>query len=227
MSGLPESSRAVREQLVALGGRYDRLGWVFATSGNVSARVADAAGGTFVVSASGRHKGMLGLEDFALCAVATGATIAGLPHARPSAEAAIHRAIYAALPEACVAVHVHTVPATLARPDHAAAPGSRAIGHVVFEDLEMVKGWGFWDFKARVAMPVFENHADVAHIADDIAAWLAAPDLPPGTARAPALLIRTHGVTAWGLDAAAANRHLETAEFLLQVRLAAGHRADP
>jgi methylthioribulose-1-phosphate dehydratase len=223
VTGLPEGTRHVREQLVALGARYDRRGWVLATSGNLSARVSVGAGvgASFIVTASGRHKGLLGLDDFVLCDVASGVVLATAGAARPSAEAAIHRAIYAHLPDAGVAVHVHTPAATLARPSHRAPVGSSALGYIVFEDLEMVKAWGFWDFGARVALPVFENHADVGRVADELAAWFLAPDLPDGAVMAPAALIRTHGVTAWGADPESANRHLEAAEFLLQVRLAA------
>ncbi len=205
-----------RAALMALGARYDRFGWVLGTGGNLSARAPDDPD-TFLVTASGRHKGLLGADDFVRCPVDPAAPLAANGPERPSAEAAIHRAIYAAHRAVGVALHVHTPTAVVTRPNRPAAPGSRAIGHVLFEDLEMVKAWGFWGWQARVAMPVFENHADVAHIAADIAAWFAAPDLPDGASAAPALLIRTHGVTAWGADADAANRHLETAEFLLQV----------
>lgn len=215
---MTQADASVRAQLVALGARYDRFGWVLGTGGNLSARAPDAPD-TFLVTASGRHKGLLGLEDFVRCPVDPAApwSVPAPGSPRPSAEAAIHRAVYAAHPDAGFALHVHTPTAVVTRPSDPAAPGSRAIGHVVFEDLEMVKAWGYWAWQARVAMPVFENHPDVARIADDIAAWFAAPDLPAGASPAPALLIRSHGVTAWGEDADAANRHLETAEFLLQV----------
>jgi methylthioribulose-1-phosphate dehydratase len=208
---------SVRADLVALGARYDRFGWVLGTGGNLSARSPDAPD-TFLVTASGRHKGLLGLDDFVRCQVGPGPLGSSSPGSpRPSAEASIHRAVYAAHAEAAFALHVHTPTAVVSQTSHRAAPGSRAVGHIVFEDLEMVKAWGHWGDRACVAMPVFENHADVARIAEDIAAWFAAPDLPEGASAAPALLIRTHGVTAWGADAEAANRHLETAEFLLQV----------
>lgn len=220
MRPLPETTRAARAQLIALGARYDRLGWVLATSGNLSARVSVDGVDAFVVTASGCHKGMLGVEDFVLCDVAAGTTLAASAGARPSAEAVIHRALYAAHPEARVAVHVHTPAAALATPTHAAAQGSEALGHLVFEDLEMIKAWGFWEAGARVALPVFENHADVGRIAASLERWFAAPKGPDGAALAPGILIRAHGVTAWGADAAAANRHLEAAEFLLQVALA-------
>lgn len=205
---------AQREALAELGRRYDAMGWVLGTGGNLSARSERG----YVVTASGRHKGMLGVEDFVEMD-GDGAIVAGPAGARPSAETLIHAAIYHHVPDANVALHVHTPTAVLARPD---ANGRRlrgAIGEIVFRDLEMVKAWGVMGFGTPVAMPVFENHADVPAIADNIATFLAKID--DGPIRAPALLIRSHGVTAWGADWFAANRNLETAEFLLRVRIAA------
>jgi methylthioribulose-1-phosphate dehydratase len=210
-----EATRELREALMALGRRYDAFGWVFGTGGNFSARTEPG----FLVTASGRHKGMLNSDDFVEID-AFGNIIAGPEGARPSAEASIHAAIYRHHPDAGVALHVHTPAGVLTRPDLAARGDSPAIGAVLFEDLEMVKAWGIEGFATPVAMPVFENHADVGRIARDIAHHHAI-GRDGGPVEPPALLIRTHGVTAWGRDAFEANRNLETAEFLCRVRLAA------
>ena len=216
MSGQPhhDDTRTLREALVALGRRYDGFGWVFGTGGNFSARTNRG----FLVTASGRHKGMLSCDDFVELD-AGGRVIAGPEGAKPSAEASIHAAIYRRHPDAGVALHVHTPAGVLTRPDRPARMASPAIGMVSFVDLEMVKAWGIEGFATPVGMPVFENHADVARIADDIDRHGSSPREADEAVEPPALLIRTHGVTAWGKDAFEANRNLETAEFLCRVRL--------
>lgn len=213
---LPADTLPLREALIALGRRYDGFGWVLGTGGNLSARTARG----FVVTASGRHKGMLGLDDFVELTL-DGRPIAGGQEARPSAEASIHREIYAAQPGAGVALHVHTPTAAAATPrDPPNAPGP--IGSLRFKDLEMVKAWGCMGFQAEAALPVFENHADVEAIAADLRRWFAAPRDREVPFEAPALLIRTHGVTAWGPGPFEANRNLETSEFLLRALNARG-----
>jgi ribulose-5-phosphate 4-epimerase/fuculose-1-phosphate aldolase len=59
---LSSESLSAREQLVEFGARYHRMGWLFGTSGNLSARFGE--GDRLVVTASGRDKGHLRIEDF-------------------------------------------------------------------------------------------------------------------------------------------------------------------
>jgi len=226
---LSDATREARAQLAALGARYHRAGWLFGTSGNLSARVATATGERIVVTASGRDKGHLGLEDFveldlggALIAAGDGrlrADPVAQPdgaRCRPSAETSIHLALYRTRPTANVALHVHTVASTLALPDADAPPAALRIPHLTFSGLELIKGWDLWDEGAVAHLPVFPNWPEVPRIAADVEAFYRAhPD-----ARVPALLVAAHGITAWGPDAFSANRHLEVAEFLCQVALA-------
>jgi len=203
-----------RWELIRLGQRYDRFGWVLGTGGNLSGRTERG----LIVTASGRHKGMLTAEDFVELDM-DGRIVAGTAGAVPSAEAAIHAAIYRAHPEAKIALHVHTPTAATTKATRAASPLAAEVGYLVFADLEMIKAWGFEGFGTEVQLPVFENHAAVETIADEIDAWFAAArQAHDGKLWAPALLIRSHGVTAWGSDAFIANRNLETAEFLMLAR---------
>ena len=86
------------------GDTFDRRGWAMGTSGNLSARLD---GPEFVITASGRHKGRLTVDDF---------VVPGRPGERnkPSAETAIHEAIYRRLPETRAILHAHTVASTAA-----------------------------------------------------------------------------------------------------------------
>lgn len=229
LAPLSDATRGARAQLVALGARYHRAGWLFGTSGNLSARVATAAGERIVVTASGRDKGHLGLEDFveldpggAVLAAGDGrlrADPVAQPDAarcRPSAETSIHLALYRTRPAANVVLHVHTVASTLASPDFDAPLATLQIPQLTFSGLELIKGWDLWEEGAVAHLPVFPNWPEVPRIAADVEAFYRAhPDT-----RVPALLIAAHGITAWGADASCANRHLEVTEFLCQVALA-------
>lgn len=199
----------LRRALAGLGARYHRQGWLFGTSGNLSARLHDR----IVLSASGRDKGALGDDDFV--EVALDGTVVGTNAGKPSAETSIHLALYATRPEAAVVLHVHTVASTLAEPDLTSSDETD-VPRLRFSGLELIKGWGLWDEDAIADLPVFPNHASVPKIASEIATFYRQH---PNEA-VPALLIASHGITAWGVDPFAANRHLEVTEFLCQVALA-------
>ncbi|MCA9517764.1 MAG: methylthioribulose 1-phosphate dehydratase [Myxococcales bacterium] len=216
--GLDAATRELRRGLMRLGQRYDARGWLFGTCGNLSGRDGDR----ITITASGRHKGELGEDDFVTVDLG-GALVAGPPGGRPSAETSIHLALYEAVATARVIVHVHTVASSLVRGeapvDAALQHAAGVVGELRFEGLEMVKGWDLWSPEARPVMPVFENHADVPAIARDVGRYYAA-----APREVPALLIAGHGLTAWGASLFEANRHLEVAEFLCQVALANARR---
>lgn len=215
---LSEATRFAREQLIELGARYHRAGWLFGTSGNLSQRVGDRV----VVTASGRDKGHLGPEDFVELDLDGNLLAAGNDVAadiirpvtgarcRPSAEATIHLAVYRTWPEARCALHVHTIASTLTTPDGAFADDTP---RRTFTGLELIKGWDLWDEHAVAHLPIFPNWPAVPDIARDIEAFYHAQP----SRDVPALLITSHGITAWGNDAFSANRHLEVTEFLCQV----------
>jgi len=211
---LSDDSLELRGLLAELGRRYHAAGWLMGTSGNLSARlpVTDRDPGERVlVTASGRHKGRLGTGDFVIVDL-DGAVVAAGPNARPSAETSLHTAVYRRVPEATVALHVHTVASTLLAPD---LPGdSGAVGHAEFRDIEMIKGLDLWRSDARAALPLFANHAHVPDIAADVERYYARErDVP-------SFVIRGHGITAWGDSPFTADRHLEVTEFLCRVALA-------
>jgi methylthioribulose-1-phosphate dehydratase len=218
MPPLSPASLALRHALITLGSRYHRAGWLYGTSGNLSARFEAGDGPRVVVTASGRDKGQLEPEDFVEVDLA-GTLLAAGQDARPSAETSIHLALYRTRPSARVVLHVHTVSSTLASAEARldASPPDRP--RLNLSGLELTKGWGLWDEGAIAELPLFPNHADVPQIARDIEDFYTAlPDEP-----VPSLLIASHGITAWGDDAASANRHLEVTEFMCQLALARRH----
>ena len=96
--------------MVAAGRRLRAGGLVAGTEGNLSIRV----GGALLITPSGRRKDELEPEDL-LVAPGNGESAAASGHVgpRPSSDVAIHRAVYAARPDATAVVHAH-LPASMA-----------------------------------------------------------------------------------------------------------------
>lgn len=191
-----------RTALVEIAHDFHARGWMPGTAGNLSAR---DDGEHFWITASGKPKGRLEETDFLLVRIAdgqVGETLA--PRSKPSAETAIHRAIYSLFPDAGACLHVHTVDACIAA-DSAAAADSLAL-----PPLEMIKGFDIWEQRPRVALALFDNALDVADIAAAVTRRFSAQ--PPQLS---ALMIRGHGATVWGKDLQQAYDRVECLEFLL------------
>lgn len=191
-----------RKALAEVGRRIDAKGWAPATSGNYSMRLDD---GSFAVTVSGRHKGRLTEDDIMRVDAAGNAIGEG----RPSAETALHLALYRAFPEAGAVLHGHS--------PHAVGLSRAAAGasEWVFRGHEMLKAFpGNMTHEAAVRLPIVDNSQDMAVIDAAVAPLL----LAPGTA--PAYLIRSHGLYAWGKDLDEAERVLEATEWLIAAELA-------
>ncbi len=185
--------------IVATGRWLDGKGWAPATSGNYSCRLDD---GSFAVTVSGRHKGRLTDDDVMRVDIA-GVSLDGK---RPSAETALHLAIYAKFPEVGAVLHSHSptaVALTRAYPD--LAEWSIA-GHEMLKALP-----GITTHDTRVMLPIVENNQDMSAI------WRA---VSPALGTVPAYLIRGHGLYGWGTDMAEAERVIEAVEWLIMAELA-------
>ncbi|MGY0231783.1 S-methyl-5-thioribose-1-phosphate isomerase [Longispora urticae] len=201
------SDQDVAEELVRLAWVLHRRGWMDGTAGNLSARAAHPD--HVLITASGRSKDTLTTRDLVTVHAGTGRpTRENGP--RPSAETAIHAAVYRTVPGCGAVVHAH--------PPHATALAARAAasGHTElhFADFEIIKGLGVPD-PSTVTIPVFPNWPDVSRIGADVAAHLAAA----GPDTAPVLLIGHHGATAWGPTPDAARNRLESLEALCRLTL--------
>lgn len=175
-------------------------GWVPATSGNLSARLAD---GRLAVTVSGRHKGRLTTEDI-LLADAEGRS---LDQRRPSAETLLHVQIYRRFPAARAVLHPHSVNATVL---------SQLCGDkLVLQDYELLKAFpGVESHDCRVTVPVFPNDQDIERLANRVEARMAAMDEPVH-----GYLISGHGFYTWGANLEDALRHVEAFEFLFACKL--------
>ncbi len=185
--------------IVETGRWLDAKGWAPATSGNYSCCLDD---GSFAVTVSGRHKGRLTDEDV-MRVDSAGMSLDGK---LPSAETALHLAIYAKFPDVGAVLHSHSPTAvglTRAYPD---------LSDWEFAGHEMLKALpGIATHKARTLLPIVDNSQDMSAI------WNA---VSPALAQIPAYLIRSHGLYGWGVNMAEAERVIEAVEWLIMAELA-------
>lgn len=192
---LSDATRAI----IATGRWLDAKGWAPATSGNYSCRLDD---GSFAVTVSGRHKGRL-TDDDVMRVDGSGLSLDGK---RPSAETALHVAIYAKFPDIGAVLHSHSATAV------AMTRAFPAYTSWNFSDHEMLKALpGVKTHEAHVALPIVDNNQDMGALWDTVS---------PALGGAPAYLIRGHGLYGWGVDIAEAERVIEAVEWLIMAELA-------
>lgn len=193
---------ALLAQLAAEAARLSSLGFLACTAGNVSVRLPDTAGSLVVaMSPSGVDKGKLVPADF--IRVGGDAKPLGDDRRKPSDETRLHVSLYQHV--ACGAVcHGH--------PPHAVALSLMSADRVVFSGIEMQKAFaGTTTHACERILPIIENSQDMA----ELSAAAVARRVP----EVPAVLVRGHGVYAWGATPAEASRHLETVEWLCRIVL--------
>jgi len=173
------------------------------TAGNLSAREDEDH---FWITASGLPKGQLQDTDFLLVRVSDAEVVErGRAELAPSAETAIHAALYERFADANACLHGHTVSACLAAARTAAKARTLRL-----PPLEMIKGFDVWEQRPRADIALFANHLDVARIARDVRARF-----QESRPRITALLVRDHGPTVWASSLQQAYNRFEVLEFLL------------
>lgn len=196
---------ADRQRLAALievARDFGARGWTPATSGNYSVRLEDAS---VAVTRSGTDKRRLELSDL----MRLDADGVPLEDATPSAEALLHVQIYKHDPDAMAVLHVHSPAATVISRRAELNNGTlRLANYELLKALEGVES-----HSETIDLPVVANDQDMQRLAEAVAPWLAKPAAPP------AYLIEGHGIYAWGSTVAAAARHLEALDFILNCEL--------
>lgn len=178
-------------------------GWCDATSTNISVR----CGNEVLISRSGGAKESYGDGDFLRLPLSgpmgQGEPVAQ-PGARPSAETPLHLAIYRKLPSVGAVIHTHSLACTLL------SELSPALSHLQLPALEMAKGIkGVADHHEALRLPIFANSQDMVQVGEEFTAYQSRGAIEKG------LILRGHGLYAYGADLAEAKGHVETYEYLL------------
>lgn len=181
-------------------GRFiDSKGWVPATSGNFSARLPD---GTIAITTSGKHKGHLQVEDIMLIDGEANA----LDGKKPSAETALHTALYRRFPAVNAVLHPHPMSAVLI---------SKLNGNeIALENYELLKAFGDINtHETSITIPVFPNDQDIPRLAKVIDDYLDKANQCFG------YIIAGHGLYTWGESVPEALCHLEALDYLFACEL--------
>lgn len=191
----------VSEQLVQIGRRFYRRGWVLGTSGNFSAVVGrDPL--RLAITRSGADKGDLTADQ--ILEIDEHCEPAAPASARPSAEALLHVEIVRTLNAAAV-LHTHSIWSTLLSDHHCDRQG------LTIEGYEMLKGLaGVTTHEHREWIPIIDNDQDMTRLAARVREALQRTPVPH------AFLLRRHGMYTWGQTLQEAVRHVEIVEFLLE-----------
>ena len=191
----------VAARLAEVGRFFHARGWVLGTSGNMSA-VLSRDPLRIAITASGRDKGSLSQEHF-LEVDEKGSVVSGA--GRPSDETPLHLVIVGERGAGAV-LHSHSVWGTLLSDAWVKDGGLRLTG------WEMLKGLsGVETHEHTEWVPILENSQDYARLSTDLAGAVRAHPASHG------VLLRGHGLYAWGRDLDEARRHVEVLEFLLEV----------
>ncbi|TFE01763.1 methylthioribulose 1-phosphate dehydratase [Jeotgalibacillus salarius] len=181
----------------ALGAR----GWFPGTSGNLSIKVSDEPL-EFLVTASGKDKYERTDEDFLL--VDENSHPVEQTSLKPSAETLLHQKVYE-LTDAGCSLHVHTVSNNVISDIYAEQ------GEITFQGQELIKAFNLWEEDAVLRVPIIENPSHIPDLADLLGEQIGKNIY--------GVLIRNHGITAWGRNAFEAKKHLEAFEFLFESHL--------
>ncbi len=198
---MSESFVQIAFSLASIARGFHARGWVIGTSGNLSA-VVDREPLRLAMSPSGVDKGELSAEQIMM--IDENARVLSDHQAKPSDESPLHIRIVKERGAAAV-FHTHSIWNTILSDLHAHVGGLEIKGYEMLKGLEGVKTHAH-----REWVPIIENSQDMPALAESIG------DTLRQYPHAHAVLLRRHGLYAWGNDLAQARRHVEILEFLLE-----------
>lgn len=196
-----EEKQRVIGELRDVKGLFASRGWFAGTSGNLSIRAGDFSPEqfSFAITASGKDKSQQTPEDFLF--VDQHGKPCEATKLKPSAETLIHCEIYKQT--GCGAIfHVHTVFNNLV------SEWFWNRKSVPVDGVELIKAFNIWDEEAHIEIPIVSNFADIPRIVPEVTERL--------DQRIPGILLRKHGIYAWGANAFEAKRHIEAFEFIFE-----------
>ncbi|OMF33809.1 methylthioribulose-1-phosphate dehydratase [Paenibacillus sp. FSL H8-0548] len=180
---------------------FANRGWFPGTSGNLSIRVGEFQPDDFqfAVTASGKDKTVHTPEDYLF--VDQDGKPCETTRLKPSAETLIHCEIYK-LTGAGAIFHIHSVYNSVISEyfwDRKSVP---------VDGVELIKGFNIWDEEAQIEIPIVSNFAHIPSIVPEVTERI--------DKKIPGILLRKHGIYAWGANAFEAKRHLEAFEFIFE-----------
>ncbi len=197
-----DGNESTLARLRECGRMFHRRGWSLGTSSNYSA-VIGRNPLELIVTASGKDKSRLGLEDFVRIGADGLPTVAGQPAS--SAETLLHVGL-AKRGDVGAVLHTHSVWSTILSERFATNGGIEISGYEMLKGLAGVK-----THEHRQWVPIFNNTQDIPALAREVEAYL-----NKGGQTCHGYLIRRHGLYTWGHDLAEATRHIEIFEFLFE-----------
>jgi methylthioribulose-1-phosphate dehydratase len=186
---------------------YYNRGWLNATAGNLS--ILNRNIGELWITASGRDKSSLTTNDFVLFESNEPNKNEYPDYRKPSAEISIHLSIYSLIPEANCVLHVHTPHSCVIDIGLTSKNSNKMI---LLPNSELIKAFGDFRESPNLSFLIVHNFGEVQMIADEFYRTFerSKPEVP-------FFIIENHGITVWGKDVDEANKHLEAAEFILQI----------
>lgn len=192
---------------------YERE-WMLGTSGNLSVLITEPTSlrahepkknFEFLITASGRDKGELAEEDFILVNEESESWTRGHVDTlaqKPSTETLLHTAIYKHT-NAKVVFHVHTTNSTLL--------SMKSKDYILISGLEMLKGLGLKTHETEIMIPVIENNQNMKYLSEVVPSYI--------NENIPGLVLKGHGIYAWGKSIEETKKHIEIFEFLFEYRV--------
>lgn len=197
----PEQFYHLADALIHAGKIMHHNGWCPATSGNLSARLAD---GTIAITVSGKHKGHLHHHDIMLID-AQGHSLDGK---MPSAETLLHVQLYQRFADVNAVLHPHSLNSTLISMHYKKK--------ITLKNYELLKAFnGISTHESRITLPIFTNNQNISQLVEKIDEYLNHHDEIYG------YLLVGHGLYTWGSSVEEALRYLEALDFLFACELQA------
>lgn len=194
--------------LCSLGRHIANKGWLPASGGNLSIRSGEHG---CLIPRAGKDKGELSPKDLLQISWSTATQWRVVGNLQPSADTALHIAIYQLYPSANVVLHTQSVSATVL---------SRLVSAnaVTFHGYDMQKAVvGVSSHDQVLQLPLFDHTPQLPTLA---ALLQQTHQELAGTGGLPAgFLVRGHGLYVWGDSLDDAKRHVEAYEFLLACEL--------
>ncbi|SEM77283.1 methylthioribulose 1-phosphate dehydratase [Paenibacillus sp. OV219] len=195
-----DKQRALAE-LTEVKSLFASRGWFPGTSGNLSIRVGDYTQDEFhfAITASGKDKSLSTPEDFLF--VDQSGKPCETTRLKPSAETLIHCEIYRQTGAGAI-FHIHSVFNSIVSElfwERKSIP---------VDGVELIKAFNIWDEEAHIDIPIVSNFTHIPSIVPEVTERL--------DPRIPGIMLRKHGIYAWGANAFEAKRHLEAFEFLFE-----------